>query len=216
MAPAEGVRMDVLGLFNYSYFGTHSLNDEKSAGRAARRQTLLLWFEAHGGIFGEQIEITSGSSLGYYLIVKEGQNLVPGSCIVSCPKVLTLSYLNALSSEFSEGQSLAFPLNFTMNVDPHVVVRFFLMEQYLLKTESFWWPYIQLLPSPQRPESLSTPMWYSEEDVVWIRGTNLQQAVQDRERSWRAEYKDGLRRLLLERRHFYSGMLRRATEEYSW
>ena len=216
MAPAEGVRTDVLNLFNCSYFGTHLLHDEESAGRAARRQTLLQWFKAHGGTFGEQIEITSGSSLGYYLIVKEGQNLAPGSCIVSCPKVLTLSYLNALSSQFSEGQSLAFPFNFTMNVDPHVVVRFFLMEQYLLKTESFWWPYIQILPSPQPPESLNTPMWYSEEDVVWIRGTNLQQAVQDRERSWRAEYKDGLRRLLLERRHFYPGMLRRATEEYSW
>ncbi|SLM39105.1 hypothetical protein LPUS_09545 [Lasallia pustulata] len=90
------------------------------------------------------------------------------------------------------------------------------MEQYLLGKESFWWPYIDLLPSPDKPEFLNTPMWYSEIDALWIRGTNLEQAVQDRERSWRAEYEEGLRQLLLEHDNFYPGMLQRAKEGYSW
>lgn len=163
-----------------------------------------------------QIRLGHGPSHGSYLAVRAGLDLSPGSCIVSCPKVLTLSYLNALSSDFSDDQNLAFPTKFTKNVDPHVVVRFFLMEQYLLEKESFWWPYIDLLPSPDNPESLNTPMWYSEGDALWIRGTNLEQAVQDRERGWRAEYEDGLRQLLLEHREFYSGMLQRTKEGYSW
>lgn len=164
----------------------------------------------------EEIGLGHTPSQGFSLAVRAEHGLSPGSCVVSCPKVLTFSYLNALSSEFSHGQNLAFPINFTRNVGPRVVVRFFLMEQYLLGEESFWWPYIDLLPSADKPEFLNTPMWYSEIDALWIRGTNLEQAVQDRERSWRAEYEEGLRQLLLEHENFYPGMLQRAKEGYSW
>ncbi len=220
MATPDDVRRDGFDLPKCSSLGAHYLHDEKDLDDASsnfsKMRALLGWFEAHGGTMAGQIDLGHGPSQGIYLVVREGHDLCPGTCVVSCPKVLTLSYLNALSSEFSDGQNFAFPVNFTMNVDPHVVVRFFLIEQYLLEKESFWWPYIDLLPSPDKPEFLNTPMWYSEVDALWIRGTNLEQAVQDRERSWRAEYENAHRQLLLEHRDFYPGMLQRAKEGYSW
>lgn len=214
MPPTGDVWRDRLNLLDSAYNGTHHRHAEEDI--LSKRQVLLGWFEAHGGTIAGQIELSHRPSQGLYLAVKAGHDLSSGNCIVSCPKVLTLSYLNALSSDFSNSQNLAFPVNFTKNVEPHVVVRFFLMEQYLLGKESFWWPYIDLLPSPDAGESLNTPMWYSEVDAFWIRGTNLEQAVQDRERSWRAEYEDGLRQVLLERTDFYPGMLQRVKEGYSW
>ena len=220
MDTPDNVRGDEVDLLNSSCFGNPYLYDGREfshdSSNISKMRALLRWFEAHGGTMAEQIGLGHRPSQGFYLAVRAGHGLSPGSCVVSCPKVLTFSYLNALSSEFSNGQNLAFPINFTRNVDPHVVVRFFLMEQYLLGKESFWWPYFDLLPSPDKPESLNTPMWYSEVDALWIRGTNLEQAVQDRERSWRAEYGDGLRQLLLEHEEFYPGMLQRAKEGYSW
>lgn len=218
--PANVAKDNGLDLLNGSSFGTHYLHDEKdiehSSSNLSKRRALLEWFEAHGGTMAEHIELGHEPSQGLYLAVRAGHDLSPGICIVSCPKVLTLSYLNALSSDFSNGHNFAFPVNFTKNVDPHVVVRFFLMEQYLLGIESFWWPYIDLLPSPDQPESLNTPMWYSEIDTLWIRGTNLEQAVQDRQRRWRGEYEDGLRQLLLEHEKSYSDVLQRAKEDFSW
>ncbi|KAI4133667.1 MAG: hypothetical protein LQ347_002106 [Umbilicaria vellea] len=205
---------------DFTCFGTHYRREEgnleQTSNNLSERQALLDWHETHGGTIAAQIELGHRPSQGLYLAVREGHDLSPGNCIVSCPKALTLSYLNALSSDFSNGQNNAFPVNFTKNVEPHVVVRFFLMEQYLLGKESFWAPYIDLLPSLNHQEFLNTPMWYSIIDALWIRGTNLEQAVQDRERSWRAEYEDGLRQLLLEHTNFYPGMLQRAKEGYSW
>lgn len=220
MSTAGEVRKDRLDLQDSAHFGTHYRHEEDNVDQIStnlsKRRVLLDWFEAHDGIMAKQIELGHRPSQGLYLAVKAGHNLSAGTCTVSCPKVLTLSYLNALSPDFSKGQNIAFPVKFTENVEPHVVVRFFLMEQYLLEKQSFWWPYIDLLPSPDERESLNTPMWYSEVDALWIRGTNLEQAVQDRERSWRAEYEHGLRQLLLEHTKFYPGMLQRAKEGYSW
>lgn len=46
----------------------------------------------------------------------------------------------------------------------------FLAEQRLKGRDSFWFPYIQLLPTETE---MSTPLWFKGEELVYLKGTNL-------------------------------------------
>ncbi|MCJ1280834.1 hypothetical protein MMC26_000151 [Xylographa opegraphella] len=70
---------------------------------------------------------------------------------------------------------------------PEVLTRFFLMEQFLIAENSFWYPYIRMLPQPA-DDALDTPMFYTSEDCAWIRGTNLEGARKARLGQWKQEY----------------------------
>ena len=65
------------------------------------------------------------------------------------------------------------------------------MEEFLRGKESDWWSYLRMLPQPGG-EGLDTPMWYGEEDLKWICGTNLEGARATRARQWREEYEEGV------------------------
>ena len=47
-----------------------------------------------------------------------------------------------------------------------------------------------MLPQPGEREGSDTPLFYTEEDRVWIRGTNLEGATAAREAKWRAEWEE--------------------------
>ena len=74
---------------------------------------------------------------------------------------------------------------------PEVLTRFFLMEQFLLKEKSLWYCYIRMLPQPV-DGTLDTPMFYSPEDCVWIKGTNLEGTRKVRQEQWKQEYGKGV------------------------
>ena len=61
------------------------------------------------------------------------------------------------------------------------------MDEFLKGEESFWHPYIQMLPQPG-PYGFETPLYYDDGDRDWIRGTNLEAATTAREKQWRQEY----------------------------
>lgn len=139
------------------------------------------WFRSNGGYLHPCIELTSSSSEGNFLRVKEGRSLSPGSTFVSCPHDLSLSWASANRYHFPSIRS---------SFVPHVSTRLFVMKQYLLKAHSPWWPYIRSLPQPYDSEPFRTPMYYNSEDLLWIQGTNLEHARQVRKDAWQKEYDD--------------------------
>lgn len=138
------------------------------------------WFLNNGGYLHPSVEIASGDD-GNFVRVKQGHVLVPGSMVVSCPHELTISWPGVIQYHFSDIHS-----TFT----PHVAIRLFLVKQYLLKEQSPWWPYINSLP-----RSFSTPLWYDDNDLIWLRGTNLGNAKEVREDAWRQEHENAVQSL---------------------
>ncbi|KAL3428158.1 set domain protein [Phlyctema vagabunda] len=153
-------------------------------------QSLLKWFESHGGQLHPSVGIHWFGQFGGYGF-RAGKS-IPLSVerplsteVVNCPYKVSLSYLNAVdtSSVFSSGASPKFPLQFLdlRDSDPLGAVRighFFLMQQFLLGEDSFWYPYIKMLPQPDQPQRLGTAVVWPEEDLEFLRGTNAEPAIQ--------------------------------------
>ena len=143
-----------------------------------------VWFVLGGGIIHPSAAIIFTSSGMALQVKQDSAPIEPGSTIVSSPHTLSLSYANAKLSH-----SLQPLVKAGLDVINQVILlRFFLIEQYLLKHNSFWWPYLQILPYPGDKDALKTPLWYDEEDFEWIAGTNLGKATLTRKTAWRQEY----------------------------
>ena len=147
------------------------------------------WFLSNGGTIHPSVEIASNAT-GSFLRARQGNELSPGSCVISCPHTLTVSWLNVMDD--CEFLTKGFDMRSTSPLtNETVLARFFLMKQYGLKKRSFWWPYIESLPQPDVGRHLNMPFWYDAEDLVWIRGTNLEYAMEEKEKLWRQEFDEG-------------------------
>ncbi len=170
---------------------------------------LLSWAENHGARLHERIKVYDDPDFGISLkvhvaknpeslllstqpLLLAGDSLPPNSCIVSCPFKLSLSYLNALDT-FSDLQahSPQFPHLLFEVLEPHVIGHFFLIQQYINVETSHWGPYIKSLPQPEEHDKLGTPLYFTESDLAWIRGTNLEGARDQRELIWRTHWEKG-------------------------
>lgn len=69
------------------------------------------------------------------------------------------------------------------------------MQQYLLREQSIWWPYIRLLPQPNEPQRLGIPIWWPEEDQIFLAGTNAEPPIETRKQLWTDEYRKGIEAL---------------------
>ena len=153
------------------------------------------WFLAHGGYINPNIEIAEDRITGRYMRVVDGEDLGAGSLIVSCPHELTISWLNVIKG--SETFLSQFDLREGYHaINPVVIVRFFVMNEYLKAEKSFWWAYIRSIPQPTEAQLLGTPLYYDDEDWVWLRGTNLEHAANKTERMWRKEYDEVMQSLI--------------------
>ena len=154
---------------------------------------LRSWFTSNGGKIHPDVEIASGFT-GNHLRLKAGCSLAPGAMIVLCPHDLTISWLNLTAGQtpFLDRFRLT-PVNGGSTVvTKFVLVRFFLVEQYLLGERSFWWPYIRCLPQPFKGSALNESLWYDDDDFIWLRGTNMEDATRRTEERRRREYGEGI------------------------
>ncbi|KAI6086624.1 SET domain-containing protein [Hypoxylon rubiginosum] len=175
-----------------------------------RYDALLRWVEEDGGSLNPAIQI-------YHDDITKGSFRVKDSCsvgiedaIVTLPLSKTLSYLDAISrhpnfalsspsNAYDNKEEIHFPTEFLDETPPHVVGRFFLMQEYLLGSKSEWWPYIRTLPQPEHMSSALPAMWPSD-DIEFLRGTNAYVAVQDIKSTLKKEYKNAIK-LLPEKYH---------------
>ena len=151
------------------------------------------WVVEHGGLINEHLELTSDPSAGYSFRVRaRGSVIHADRPLLSCPYALSISYLNTLDRAPFHSRAAPFPTAFLREVSPHTVTVFFLCQQFLLGQRSFWWPYIRTLPAPDQRDRLGTPLYFTDEDQLWIKGTNLHPARADRERDWREQFDRGV------------------------
>lgn len=177
-----------------------------NAADQTRFANLLSWGQQQGATLHPRIEVYKDDVTGFSLRVKDScsEGLPPGFTAVTCPASTTLSYLNALNGgqdlllpQTNNSPAAAFPSEFMATLPPHVIGRFFLMQQYLLGQESFWAPYISSLPQPEHLGSWALPAFWSEEDLEFLEGTNAATAVEEIKGNLRREFKDA-RRVLKE------------------
>lgn len=125
------------------------------------------------------------------------KDLPPSTKVVSCSYQTTLSYLNAISASslFPNHDSVPFPPEFIEALkedDPNIIGHFFLVQQFLMSEESFWWPYIKILPQPGEPERLGIPIWWPEADRRFLDGTNAAPPIKKRGEMWKREWAKGI------------------------
>lgn len=149
-----------------------------------RFSALVSWAKLHGASLHPALEIYKDDVTGFAMRVKsisdpEEPTLNPHDEILTCPLGISLSYLNALTgqplsprtSEEPSQSAVTFPPEL-LKAAPHIIGRFFLMQQYLLGKASFWYPYIATLPQPDVASSWSSPPFWPEEDAEFLEGTN--------------------------------------------
>ncbi|KAI1447275.1 SET domain-containing protein [Annulohypoxylon stygium] len=172
---------------------------------AERFDALLRWVEADGGNLNPAVEIYHDDLTKASFRVKGSSSLRVDDPIVTLPLSKSISYVNAIdhhpdftfslsSSDVSCQDRCYFPTEFLKATPPHVIGRFFLMQQQLLGHKSEWWPYIRTLPQPEHMSSILPAMWPSE-DIDFLRGTNAFAAVQDIKSNLKKEYKNAIRLL---------------------
>lgn len=173
-------------------------------------QDLVPWALSHGATLHENVEVYEDDS-GFSLRTRANRTGIKSAVktpIVSCPLSISLSAFNAfyecpLSRLADREDSTRFPQVFLDRTPFHVIGKFFLCQQYLISKDSFWFSYISSLPQPGTAEynggsfnspdaeRLGTPLFWTEDDLYWIKGTNLDAARLERLALWKQEWSDG-------------------------
>jgi hypothetical protein len=168
------------------------------------QQHLLDWFVNHGGSVDAQITLDIDEDSGQHFRALEDLEIPTGSTsdrqVCKCPFSLTLSHLNLLPTpprglHSCAGDSICAKL--IDNVPTASVCYFFLIEQRLKGTDSFWEPYISALP---KEDEMTTPLWFREEDLKWLLGTTIHTSGTDPTKSgvelrrgmWRHQWEKGV------------------------
>lgn len=155
-------------------------------------EELLLWASCLDTSLHPDVEIYQDPTTG--LSFRALNELSPDTRLVNCSYTATLSYLNAVDAPgFPRNTNVSFPRQFLDTLDfkdPNIIGHFFLMQQHLLGEESFWWPYIRLLPQPDQPSSI--PALWPEEDQRYLDGTNAEPAIKKRTALWDEEWTKGM------------------------
>ena len=161
---------------------------------------LVAWSTRNGASLSLEIYQSETTGFSFRSAAGRGND---GQAVVTCPFVTTLSYFNALVNgpyaTSSEGEGAghdpAFPARFMESVPPHVIGRFYLMQQFLLGSRSYWYPYIKTLPQPDRVASWALPAFWPAEDIEFLENTNAHAAIDEIQANVKEEFKQA-RKLL--------------------
>lgn len=155
-----------------------------------KHRRLVNWVLENDGYLEPNAQIAYRPRKGYHAVVVEGATLAKGTRIASCPMPATLSLLNALGVEPFSNHDTAFPVAFlrVQSQNPESLQAFYLMEQLVLGTASFWSPYIATLPTV---EDVTAMQFEEEADVVWLEGTNLKGGIAVQTAKWKEMYLQG-------------------------
>jgi hypothetical protein len=156
---------------------THPQSDE-ACEHHPLTEGLIQWFTHHGGQLSPDVRVAYSSARGFHM---RATGPLKSSVVVTCPLKLTLSCLN-LDPEQKEVLCIDSVLQLCRGKIPdHILTYLLLIEQQKKGSESPWHAYIACLPGP---ESMTTPLWFSDEDIIFLAGTSVAPAAKER----KAEY----------------------------
>ena len=149
-----------------------------------RYDCLLDWASRNEAIIHPSLRFVQTESHGVECVVgEECESIKPGEVFMRIPYKLSFSYWNAVSAGKPEScyhhhESPSLPKQFLeSSTDHETVTAVFLVQQYLLGEESFWYPYIQVLPRPDDLQDSAIPLLWSDKDLTYLRGTYLEDEV---------------------------------------
>ncbi|KAF1930107.1 SET domain-containing protein [Didymella exigua CBS 183.55] len=144
-------------------------------------EDLIAWFTRNGGWMSPDVHIVHNESQGHHM-----RALRPTTPeVVACPLKLTLSSLN-LDSDQKEVLPITSPLQQCRGRIPdHILTYLLLIEQRNKGNDSPWHHYIACLPAV---ESMTTPLWFGEEDVAFLAGTSLAPALKERKADYQKQW----------------------------
>lgn len=147
------------------------------------------WVVQRRGFIHPYLKLAYDASKGFHGVVEDGKTLPAHIRIASCPMTVTISVLNVLDIAPFESHGTRFPKPFLerYQLATHILQSFFLMEQYILGEKSWWALYVQTLPTL---DDVNRMHFEDEEDVLWIRGTNLEAAISSQSRKWRNQFEE--------------------------
>lgn len=183
----------------------------------SRLEAFVSWFINQGGYIHPSTELLYTPSRGVHLRVKPcaplpASHLTPGTLVISCPHSASLSALNPQDSHpffpcrlsaFAEADR-GFFAQLLAEARPQVVAAVWLCVQWREGDGSWWREYLDVLPGIPRDVGgdvggnvgdverglgeVDSPVWWTEEEVSWVRGTNLERGKIELEAGWRNEW----------------------------
>ncbi|KAH8114871.1 SET domain-containing protein [Phellopilus nigrolimitatus] len=145
------------------------------------------WFLENGGELHRDIHFIRGSS---GLSVRTQVDLQSDTTVVSCPfsLAITLETVREPLQFFgSLNTDVQAQLSERQRICAYISLHWIFSEVDDIKHLLRHRPYIDVLP---RPETLLTPLYFSEAELNLFRGTNLYGATSDQRTTWDAEWQD--------------------------
>jgi hypothetical protein len=157
--------------------GQASLESQKSAHGFQRHplvDKLVAWFCQNGGWISADVQIVYNDSHGFHMRAARPLN---SPVVVSCPLRLTFSYLN-----LDPDEKEVLPIESSLQrcrgrIPDHILTYLLLIEQRMKGEASPWHAYIACLPGS---ETMTTPIWFDEDDMAFLTGTSLAPAARER------------------------------------
>ena len=149
-----------------------------------KAEALEAWFRANNGYLHKGINVLHSETAGFHLCADS--SIPSDTTIASAPHSMTLSYLNALVDD-------EFPVfrQQKQRFKVEAIGFFYLMTQYVNRDQSFWKPYLDVLPQPE--DDFSQPLFFeSPEDITWLRGTDVWHTVTARQDVYKEYYHSGI------------------------
>jgi hypothetical protein len=149
-------------------------------------EALVQWFTEHGGQLSDSVQVAFSDSRGFHM---RAVRPLSSPVVVTCPLKLTLSCLN-LDPNQKEVPCIDSPLQQCQGKIPdHILTYLLLIEQQKKGKESPWHAYISCLPGP---ESMTTPLWFDEDDLTFLAGTSLAPATKERKTDYYQQWEHAL------------------------
>ena len=149
-------------------------------------EELVAWFTQNGGWLSPDVEVVNSDSRGFHL---RAVRSLSSPVVASCPLKLTFSSLN-LDPDEKEVLHIESPLRQCQGKVPeHILTYLLLIEQRMKGKESPWHAYIACLPGP---ESMTTPLWFDDDDMAFLTGTSLAPAARERKEGMHRQWEQAV------------------------
>ncbi|KAH7092983.1 hypothetical protein FB567DRAFT_514396 [Paraphoma chrysanthemicola] len=167
---------------------THPPADAVSASNPiARAAELSRWFTQGGGHISSDADIAYSDSRGFHL---RATRPLSSPVVVTCPLQLTLSCLN-LDPDHQQVLHIDSLLQqCRQKIPDHVLTYLLLIEQRKKGTASPWHAYLAALPGP---DSMTTPLWFDEDDMAFLAGTGLMPAIKERKAEYQQQWQNAVK-----------------------
>ncbi|PNS16561.1 Ribosomal lysine N-methyltransferase 4 [Sphaceloma murrayae] len=142
---------------------------------------LIAWLRENNGFLNPSTVLLSDGDHGGHMVATS--DIADDAVIMNVPHSIALSCLNAMVDD-SLPVLKAHAESFTVEA----LGVLYLMSQWLDKENSFWKPYLDILPTPEK--GFNTPFWFDEEDLQWLKGTDLLNTFEALESAWRTYWRD--------------------------